>query len=573
LVLIGALVGIAAFATGQISVAMTRGISMLPRIHTGDLVVLRAAGSYHVGEIVDYESPLLHAGVLHRIIAEHDGLFTFKGDHITFADTDRLPASSIRGTLLFVIPSVGKLSAWLKNPIHSGLSAATLALILVALAGRARRTATLRSRRARHLAPRSIGGPGWVVLSALTVACFGLLTLVSLCEPTTRSSRVAIRYTEGLSFGYSATTKPGTAYPNGKVLTGVPVFVDLVQNLDVAANYHFDATAKTTVSGTIVLTAKLVEPDGWSRVLATSPLSSFNGRAASATVKVPLQEAVDLVQQLARETKDAQGNDSVVITPTVFAKGTVAGKPFTTTMTPSLVFQFNPIELNLLAWPGNGATPLFPQLDISHSGAVHTYTEVPVDLVVLGHQFNLRIARLVGESGSAAALLLSLVAVIRFWRRRGVSEEERTRRRVRHDLVLIESDPSSVAGTVIDVAKISALTDLADRFDVAVLDYADGPHHVYFASIGEILYRYRAAPASNAREFANNVIPLRDGTRQLGTGDHPPGSGDHSAKGSAMLTATPDAQKSARTQRSDGRRAETQAWEGLGSDAPPARNA
>jgi signal peptidase I len=65
---------------GSTGYVITHGISMEPLIHTGDLVLVRPADHYRVGQVVAYHSTVLHTVALHRIIAISDGHYTFKGD-------------------------------------------------------------------------------------------------------------------------------------------------------------------------------------------------------------------------------------------------------------------------------------------------------------------------------------------------------------------------------------------------------------------------------------------------------------------------------------------------------------
>ena len=108
-VAVGAVVAlVVALLSGLLSIAATHGTSMLPRFRPGDLAVLWASGSYRVGQVVAYQSPLLHSTVLHRIVAYRGGLFSFKGDNNAFVDPLRLPASAIKGSLLLHIPVLGR---------------------------------------------------------------------------------------------------------------------------------------------------------------------------------------------------------------------------------------------------------------------------------------------------------------------------------------------------------------------------------------------------------------------------------------------------------------------------------
>src|SRR4051794_32407571 len=75
----------------------THGISMQPRFHTGDLAVLRPADDYRVGDVVSYHSQLMHTVVMHRIVAVHDGRYTFQGDNNAWLDPEHPDRSQLMG--------------------------------------------------------------------------------------------------------------------------------------------------------------------------------------------------------------------------------------------------------------------------------------------------------------------------------------------------------------------------------------------------------------------------------------------------------------------------------------------
>jgi signal peptidase I len=76
---------------GRADWVMVSGTSMLPRLHTGDLVLVEHQSGYHVGEVVAYRIPKNEIGgghvVIHRIIGGNGSTgWTMKGDNRTAPD-------------------------------------------------------------------------------------------------------------------------------------------------------------------------------------------------------------------------------------------------------------------------------------------------------------------------------------------------------------------------------------------------------------------------------------------------------------------------------------------------------
>jgi len=302
--------------TGEVALVTTHGISMEPTFHTGDLAVIVPSAHYGVGEIVGYHSPLLHIVVLHRIVAEHAGLFTFKGDNNSFLDPRRLPASAIEGRLFLHIPGGGTVLGWFRSPVVLGI----LAFLIVAMGvvGRTSRRKRANRRAAGSgvvdprterqpvsagsgdaLGPKSTGPsalPVWwwpVGIPLVLAGAFGLLTSVAWARPVTRPSERAVAYSQHITFSYSAPTPPGVAYPTGSVVTADPVFPRLVPTLDVKVHYVFDSKAlrkatgtSSALSGTIGATAVLQGSGGWEGRLATVAPVPFSGSTASVDIPV-----------------------------------------------------------------------------------------------------------------------------------------------------------------------------------------------------------------------------------------------------------------------------------------------
>jgi hypothetical protein len=328
---------------------------MEPTFHTGDLAVLAPSARYHVGEVVGYHSPLLHIVVLHRIVAEHAGRFTFKGDNNSFLDPVRLPAAAIEGRLWLHISGGGVVLGWFRSPFVLGF----LAFLVVALGigGATRR------RRARgpgagpaagpgppRAAPGTVGVDAWPVAVALSVVVlFGLVTMVSWTRPTTRPSVSPLSYDEHVGFSYTGAAPAGLTYPTGKVTTGDPVFLHLVDKLDVGIHYTLTSHAPPAVRGTIGATATVEGPGGWTAPLTAVAPTAFSGSAAAVDVPLDLTQIPALEKTFGSETGVSLIDPDIVVTPVVHVGGTMAGAPVRDTFAPTLTFSVEGQYLNVVS--------------------------------------------------------------------------------------------------------------------------------------------------------------------------------------------------------------------------------
>lgn len=130
---------------GKVTYVVTDGVSMLPKFHAGDLVILRQETSYHVGEVAAYHNAQLGVVVMHRIIAREGDRYVFKGDNNNFADTDHPTAGQIIGAEWIHVPRAGDIVTHLRIPV---VAAILLALLWVVAVGPA--PLSRRQRRRRH---------------------------------------------------------------------------------------------------------------------------------------------------------------------------------------------------------------------------------------------------------------------------------------------------------------------------------------------------------------------------------------------------------------------------------------
>jgi signal peptidase len=121
---------------GPASYVLVSGKSMLPRYHTGDLVLVERQSSYHVGEVIAYRvpkgDPMAGAQVIHRIIGGNATAgFVVQGDNRTAPDVWRPKAKDIVGAKALRIPDAVIVLGFLRSPLLLGLFAACFVFVRV----------------------------------------------------------------------------------------------------------------------------------------------------------------------------------------------------------------------------------------------------------------------------------------------------------------------------------------------------------------------------------------------------------------------------------------------------------
>lgn len=110
-----------------IGVSYVLSPSMEPTLHVDDLVVVRKAGSYEVGDIIIFQDG--SSLTIHRIVEKDGDTLVTKGDNNNAADPP-ISRSSVKGKMVFSVGKVGALVRWLQTTMASSL--AKILLILLA---------------------------------------------------------------------------------------------------------------------------------------------------------------------------------------------------------------------------------------------------------------------------------------------------------------------------------------------------------------------------------------------------------------------------------------------------------
>jgi signal peptidase I len=339
---------------GSTTYTSTVGDSMQPLFHKGDLALTRQASSYRVGDIVLYQSPVLHRPVLHRIIAIQDSHYFFKGDHNDFVDPGYATRAELVGKLWLHVPHAGMALGWLGKPSHAAALAGLITAFLL-LGGsrsvRRRRRSRRRNRREGHRMkwrPHSPRRSLDNVLLLAALALGALLTASGFTTPVARTAAVQNAYRHSGVFSYDApATRPTTAYPSGMATTGQPLFLGNLKQIDFAFSYRFRSNLPHQIHGTIALKASVSSDSTWHGNFPLQTATAFTGDSAVARGMVPVAQVRTFLTQLSLESGVPNASYSVTLAPTVHVRGTVGGRRIDETFTPSLPFTATTTALKL----------------------------------------------------------------------------------------------------------------------------------------------------------------------------------------------------------------------------------
>lgn len=125
---------------GRADWVLVSGTSMLPRLHTGDLVLVERRSSYHVGEVVAYRIRKGEIGaghvVIHRIIGGNGRTgWTVKGDNRTAPDLWHPTNGDVLGAKTLRIPDAWFVLRVFHMPVLLALFAAFCAFLWIGFGG------------------------------------------------------------------------------------------------------------------------------------------------------------------------------------------------------------------------------------------------------------------------------------------------------------------------------------------------------------------------------------------------------------------------------------------------------
>jgi signal peptidase I len=486
---------------GQAAYVIVTGNSMEPVFHRGDLVILRKASDYQIGDIATYRHPDI-GPVIHRIVALEGSRFVFKGDNNTWVDSYQPVQAELIGKFWLYVPFAGKIMGLLRTPWSIALLVAVAGGIgMTSARGSQARRRELRrgSQSARERVVfvnvlRDSKTDLFFVLAMLALASF-LLALFAFTRPLSRTISEEISYQQTGVFSYSAAAPPGL-YDTDTVKTGDPIYRRLITRVNVSFDYRLLATQPHDLRGTYRLVAELGTSSSWQWDLELQPETTFSGNAFSASSVVDLSRVQAVIDNLERQTGVSPQQYTLAIVPTVIVSGTLAGQELRDQFSPRLVFFLDALQMQLASDKGRASDASNP-LKPTQTGLQKRDREVTNTISLVGLSLAVSTARPVSLIGLGLSLIGIAGLGVSTLRAAQMDEASRIRSKYGSLLVAVCGSDLEAGKHIIQVAAINDLAKIAERTGRMILHEERGPTHYYFVQDSDVTYCYQSASADD----------------------------------------------------------------------------
>ncbi len=478
---------------GKATYLVISGISMEPRFHDNDLVILYKASNYQVGDIAAYYDGITGGAIIHQIIAQEDDRFILQGINNSWIDPYHPTQTDMLGKFWLHLPSGGKLVTriqalplWIKSTLAAGLIILIIAPAIVSQdrqQGKRRRQKPTKER-------RSVGHFGQnkadiIFFFVSLVIASALLAFFAFSRPLSHTVSNNLTYEQIGEFSYSAAAPPGV-YNSNTVQTGEPIFRQLINQITVNFDYQLVTDLPTELNGIYRLDIEIKHDNGWNKTITLIPDTPFNGPILSISNAIDLSQVQNVIDSLEQQTALQNQRYTLAVVPVVSVNGKLAGQPLKDEFLSRLVFNFDETQMQLM----DSSTPT---LNPTQTGSLPRMSEAANTLSLLGFSLTVSTARQIAIIGLAISLGgLLFFGLFMF---RAMQGDEESRIQFKHGSLLIAVQDNNLETTseqVVDVATIDDLVRLAERNGHMILHYARGATHDYLVKDDGLTYRYQA---------------------------------------------------------------------------------
>jgi signal peptidase I len=390
---------------GRASYVMVAGASMEPTLKQGDLVITQVSDRYDVADVVTYMHPDL-GPIIHRIVDLENDRFILKGDNNDWYDNYKPQLADVVGKEWIHLRGAANTLEWLRTPGAMVLISVVLAsMIFFSLS---------KSEHSRESGPRirSLIGSleienyllknaeGIFMLAGVVLIASLILGGIAFTRLTTQMAADDTLYTHQGAFSYKASPPPGI-YNEDELNTGDPVFLTLLDSFDLEFNYALTSSQPSDIKGEYGMKLVIRDASGWNRIIKIQPPTAFSGDEVSIHGTIDLGDVQQIITDLETKTGLKRSFYLLDVTPQITIRGKIGSKVLQDSFTPSLNFQLDEIQLQLLR-NDNAVTEEDPLMPIE-SRMIHR-TKVSSNFInILGLKLPIVTARWIAVIGAFAA--------------------------------------------------------------------------------------------------------------------------------------------------------------------------
>lgn len=491
---------------GSVSYVITQGNSMEPAFHEGDLVIVREAADYAVGDVIAAHDKKLKASVLHRIIQEQEGRYVTKGDNNDFIDEYEPRPEDLMGKRWLHIPGGGVFLRKVLTPFGTSVLIGLLSFVVI----RSRKeeqdipqTGTVHefepARRSWETPTQQLR---WFALPiGLALAYFLALGFFAFTRPLSEEVTRDVSYEHSGRFKYSGDSDKGALYPKGHLRSGDVIHTEQVQDVRFVFKDSVTSDEPLAMAGDARLMATLTTDAGWSRTFHLDEASWTEDVSLAGTLDV--RAITRLASRLVTETGIA-GAFQLQVEARIEPQGFVAGEPVDESFVATFPFQVATNILQPILQTEDGSQALRPSMP----GSVEVTRPVAKTVDLLGMQLPVDKARQTSLFGGMAALALAAGLGVLYKRRMDAeTETERILAKYGEWLVPVTTLESLEGLPSVPTSDIEGLIRMADRQGRMALYVVDRPDIFFFEQSG-IVY-YFATKEADPGEIAE-VLPVSE---------------------------------------------------------------
>ena len=484
---------------GRASYVMVAGASMEPTLKQGDLVITRVSDQYEVADVVTYMHPDL-GPIIHRIVELENGRFILKGDNNDWYDNYKPLSSDVVGKEWIHLKGAANSLEWLRTPGAMVIISVVLASMIFFSISKSDQSHESGPRLRSLIGSLEIesyllkNAEGIFMLAGVVLIASLILGGIAFTRLTTRMAADDTLYTHQGAFSYKASPPPGI-YNEDELNTGDPVFLTLLDSFDLKFDYTLTSSQPSDLKGEYGLKLVIRDASGWNRIIEIQPPTAFSGDGVTIHGTIDLGEVQKIITDLEMKTGLKRSFYLLDVNPQIAIRGKVGRKVLQDSFAPSLNFQLDEIQLQLLRNDNAAAEedPLLP----TESRMIHR-TKVSANFInILGLKLPIITARwiaVIGTLGAIAAITLLTRQLYEASQSGGLASIES---KLGNRIVPLSGSQTFSKSQIIDVESIEALTRVADKHDGLIFYTESKGKLLFYLPINGITYRFSMGSQSS----------------------------------------------------------------------------